>query len=80
MEDNIINLKGEENEISMSQAADILGLTYSTARRRIFDPKNNIRFYDYGGGVYKIIESDVRRYKARCRRGGFQDSTQKSVG
>lgn len=81
MNDNIIELKkgNSEKKISMRQAAEILGIPYSTARRRIFDPKNNIGFYDYDG-VYKVIESDVIKYMERCRRGGNQDCTQKNVG
>ena len=73
MEDNIIELRLGVNEknISILQAANILGIPYSTARRRIFDPKNNIRFYDYDGGVYKVVEADVYNYKARCLKGGF---------
>ncbi len=74
MGDNIIKLKEttDEKTVSLKEAAAYLNLTYSTARRRILDKANNIGFFDYGGGIIKIVFEDLKRYKANCyRKGGI---------
>lgn len=75
MNNNIIKLDQIINKetVSMKAAADFLGLTYATARRRILDKSNNIGIIDYGGGVVKVIFEDLQKYKASCYRiGGAQ--------
>ena len=74
MKDNIIKIDQIINKptVSMKKAAEFLGLTYSTARRRILDKANNIGIIDYGGGVVKVILEDLQTYKAACyRKGGI---------
>lgn len=62
--DNIIKLNdiSQKKTISIAKAAEILGLTYDTARRRIYN-SGEIGFFDYGGGQIQVVEEDVRHYK-----------------
>lgn len=67
-DNNIIRLNSNSSEeITMSEAAEILNLPYATARRRIFS--NNIGVYNYGG-VYRVVKSDLLKYKESCYRKG----------
>ena len=63
-DNNIIRLNSNSSEeITMSEAAEILNLPYATARRRIFS--NNIGVYTYG-----VVKSDLLKYKESCYRKG----------
>ena len=62
-DDNIIRLNSSSEEITLAEASEILNLPYATARRRIFE--NDIGVYNYGG-VYRVVKSDLLRYKEQC--------------
>lgn len=67
--DNIIKIEtpintedvSQKKAITIKEAAKILGLTYHTTRRRIYE-SGEIGFFDYDGKI-GVIEEDVRAYK-----------------
>lgn len=64
MEDNIIQLNdvAKKKTITLKQAAEILGMSYHTARNRVRDEENKIGYFDYDGTI-SVVEEDVLRYK-----------------
>lgn len=65
MKSNIIPL--EQNDVSnvktitLKESAEILGMDYHTARRRI-KSEGKIGYFDYDGKI-SVVEEDVREYK-----------------
>ncbi len=64
MKDNVIPIDSiiRKKSISIKEAAEILNMSYSSARRKILY-SGEISFFDYGGGLVKAVEEDVWKYK-----------------
>ena len=64
LKDNIISIDklSKIKGITIREAADILNMSYASARRKILY-SGEIGFFDYDGMI-KADENDVRRYKA----------------